>query len=78
MTIETQINLDEVFRVVERNRYPLLWNETIKINTIVPTTVSCERCFSVIKQSFHTNMKSDTLIANVMNKLHEGPKKKQL
>ena len=78
MSIETKINLEDVFRDVEMNRYPLLWNEAIKINTIVPTTVSCERCFSVIKQSFHTNMKSDTLIANVMNKLHEGPKKKPL
>ena len=54
----------------------MLWNKTIKINTIVPTTVSCEPCFSVIEQSYHTNMKSDTLIAKVKNKLDEGPKKK--
>ena len=76
MTVETQMNLDDVFRVVERSKYPLLWNEVIRINTIVPTSVSCERCFSVIKHSYHNNMKSNTLIAHVMNKLYEGPKKK--
>ena len=70
--VESRLSLTDVFQVVDREAYPLLRRSLTKLMTILPTTVSCERCFSVIKRSIHTNMKSDTFIANVMNKLHEG------
>ena len=70
--VESRLSLTDVFQVVDREAYPLLRRSLTKLMTILPTTVSRERCFSVIKRSIHTNMKSDTFIANVMNKLHEG------
>ena len=76
MPVLSRINLLDVFSVVERERYPLLWREFVKINTIFATSVSCEQSFSVVKRSFHVNMKWDTLIANVVNKFHKGEKRK--
>ena len=69
--IEMSTSLEDVFSVVDSKDYPLLWREYIKANTIIPTTVCCERSFSVIKQSTHTNMKTNTFIANATKKLHE-------
>ena len=69
--IEMSTSLEDVFSVVDSKDYPLLWMEYIKANTIIPTTVCCERSFSVIKQSTHTNMKTNTFIANATKKLHE-------
>ena len=66
----TQVNLSDVFQVVKREAYPLLWGEMVKTLTVLPTTVSCEQCFSVVKHSIHVNMKAETFIANVTNKLH--------
>ena len=70
ITVVTQTSLFDVFKVVKRENYPLLWREVVRIDTITPSTVSCERCFSVIKRSLHVNMKAETFIANVTNKLH--------
>ena len=61
--------LCDVFQVVERGRDPMLWNEVIKLKTIMPTTVCCEQGFSVTKRSLHVNMGMNTAIANVTNKI---------
>ena len=65
------LSLEDVFGVLVSHKYPLLWNEFIKANTIIPTTVGCEQSFSVIKQTMHLNMKPDTFIANATYKQHE-------
>ena len=76
--IVSPVNLNDVFGVVRRESYPLLWREIMKINSIFATTVCCEQCFSVVKRSIHVNMKTNTFVANVVNKLHEGSKRKYL
>ena len=72
MVVQMPISLDDVFSVLDSHRYPLLWRELIKANTIFPTTVSCEQSFSVIKHSAHINMKPDTFITRATNKLYEN------
>ena len=69
--IEMSTSLADVFSVVNSRNYPLLWREYVKANTIIPTTVCCERSFSVIKHSTHTNMKTNTFIANATKKHHK-------
>ena len=64
-------SLSDVFTVLNSEDFPLLWREYLKMNTIFQTKVSCEQTFSVIRRSFHFNMKKDTIIANVTNKIHE-------
>ena len=70
ITVLTQINLCDVFKVIKRDEFPLLWKEMVVMNTIMPTTVSCEQSFSVLKHSAHINMNDETFTANVINKLH--------
>ena len=65
------ISLTDVFSVLKSENYPLLWREYNKTKRIFPTTFFCEQTFSVIRRSFHVNMKQDLLTANVTNKLHE-------
>ena len=69
--VVSKVSLHDVFMVVERGKYPLLWREVMKIHTIIPTTVSCEQSFSVMKHSFHPNMKTRTFTARARNKIHE-------
>ena len=68
-------NLMDLFSVIERQRYPLLWREVIKANTTLPTTVSCEQSFSVMKHTIHINMNPRTIISKTINKQHEGARK---
>ena len=60
--------LCDVFELVDKGKYPLLWKEVIKSKTIMPTTVYCEQSFSVTKRWFDVNMGMKTLVANVTNK----------
>ena len=69
--VEMPMSLVDVFSAVDTHQYPLLWREFIKENTVIPTTVSCEQSFSVIKRTMHINMNPDTYIGNTTNKLHE-------
>ena len=69
--VVSKVTFHDVFMVVERGKYPLLWREVMKLHTIIPTTVSCEQSFSVLKHSFHVNMKTRNVIANARNKIHE-------
>ena len=64
-----KITLCDVFKVLERTKFPLLWKEVIKMKTIMPTTVCCEQGFSVTKRAWHVNMATSTVIANVTNKI---------
>ena len=70
ITVLTPISLCDVFKVIKRDEFPLLWKEMVVMNTIMPTTVSCEQSFSVLKHSAHINMNDETFKANVINKLH--------
>lgn len=63
--------MEDIFTVLESEKYPLLWREYIKINAIIPTTVNCEQTFSVLKRAMHVNMKAEIAIAKVTNKMHE-------
>ena len=65
------ISLTDVFSVLDSHSFPLLWKEFLKATTIMPTTVSCEQSFSVIKHAKHDNMKPESFIANATNKLYE-------
>ena len=69
--VGSKVSLHDIFMVIERGKYPLLWKEVMKIHTIIPTTVSCEQSFSVMKHSFHPNMKTRTFTARARNKIHE-------
>ena len=70
MSVQSQIDIGDVFKVVKMDNYPLLRREILRFNTIMPSTVSCERCFSVIKHTIHINMNAETFIENVTNKLN--------
>ena len=76
--VATQANLFDVFSVMGKQRFPLLWREMIKIETIFATTVTCEQCFSVMKHTIQVNVKCDTLTAKVINKLHNGTHQKSV
>ena len=69
--IVSRLSLHDVFMVIERSKFPLLWREAMKLRTIIPTTVTCEQSFSVMKNLFHPNMKTTTFTANARNKIHE-------
>ena len=62
---EHVITLMDVFRVVERRKYPFLWNSVLCVLSYIPTSVSCERNFSILRRRMHENMKSETAFAFV-------------
>ena len=51
------IYLVDVFRFVEKERYPFLWNEAMKTLSFMPTSASCEQSISCLKHRLHVNMK---------------------
>ena len=50
----------------------MVWNEILKIKTVMPTTVCCEQSFSVLKHVLHKNMAVKTMTAKVTMKLHQN------
>ena len=56
-----EISVQDIFLHISKEKYPLLWKETVKMRTIIPTTVCCEQSFSVVKHSLHNNMKMKLL-----------------
>ena len=50
------ITLLDIFKVIDRRSYPYLWKVVVRTVTIMPTTVSCEQCFSCLKHRLHENM----------------------
>ena len=69
--VKIKRNLFDIFHFVPREKYPLLWDESVKLNTIIPTTVSCEQSFSVIKNTQHKNKSTVTVFANVTTKYQQ-------
>ena len=72
------VTLEDIFRLTDKARFPLLWRQTLIAQTIMPTTVACEQSLSVIKHTRHINMSNETFLANVINKIHERTEEKQL
>ena len=69
------ITLQDVFRFVGKEEFPFLTTVVTKMLTALPTTVSCEQCFSRLKHRLHTNMKKQTAFNSLMvseriNELH--------
>ena len=69
--VEHEVTLQDIFCIVEKERFPLLWNETVKIKTIIPTTVSCEQSFSVMKNARPNTKKTETMFANFTTKFQQ-------
>ena len=47
----------DVFHVIEKGRYPVLWSLVVKAMSFMPTSASCEQSFSRLKHRLHENMK---------------------
>ena len=56
---KTVITLMDVFKVVDRNKYPVLWDVVLRVLSYTPTSVSCEQSFSILKRRMHENMKKE-------------------
>ena len=52
--------LHDIFRVLQKNVFPGLWNLTKRMLSITPTSASCEQSFSCLKTRLHENMKKTT------------------
>ena len=66
------ISLLDVFKVVNRNNYPLLWDVVLKHLAVIPTSVSCEQSFSRLRNKMHENMKKETTFS-FMVITHKNP-----
>ena len=55
------ITLLDVFQSVPKNRYPFLWHVTIRVLSFMPTSASCEKCFSCLRRRLHENMAKTTV-----------------
>ena len=56
---QTIITLLDAFKVVDRMKYPVLWDHALIIVSYTPTSVSCEQSFSILKRRLHENMKKE-------------------
>ena len=75
--VEVRPTIVDVFQFVEKDSYPRLWKESMKLTTLMPTTVCCEQSFSVLKHVMHNNMKNRTIWAKVMTRMYERTEQKQ-
>ena len=57
------ITLLDIFEFVNRENYPFLWEKTMNVLTMIPTTVSCEQYFSRLRRKLHENMSKETSFA---------------
>ena len=57
---QSLVTLQDVFKKVKKDNYPFLWTVHIKIQSFIPTSASCEQCFSCPKHRLHENMKKST------------------
>ena len=69
--VEMKWTLFDCFHFIEREKYPLLWKENVKLRTIIPTTVSCEQSFSVMKNTLHKTKSTATVFANMTTKYQQ-------
>ena len=56
---ESTITLFDVFTVVVRTRYPFLWDMVLRVLSYIPTSVSCEQSFCILKRRMPENMKKE-------------------
>ena len=54
------ITIIDVFVIIQREKYPLLWKTTLKTLSLLPTSVECEQSFSGLKHKMHQNMAKET------------------
>ena len=54
------LSLLDVFAVIARENFPVLWNVTLKNLSTIPTTASCEQLFSRLRHKHHDNMNKET------------------
>ena len=54
------ITLQDVFKIVEREKYPLRWKKMIDVISLMPTSASCEQSFSCLKHRLHENKNKRT------------------
>ena len=54
------VTLLDVFKVIEPNNFPFLWDVVLKTVTLMPTSVSCEQSFSRLRNKMRENMKMET------------------
>ena len=50
------ITMLDIFDVVNRENYPFLWEITMNVLTLIPTTVSSEQHLSRLRHKLHENM----------------------
>ena len=53
------ITLLDVFTVVERTRYPILWDIVLRVLSYIQTSVSCEQSFCILKRRMPENTKKE-------------------
>ena len=56
------LTLMDVFMIIQRDKYPLLWKTASKVLSIMPTSVECEQSFSCLKNKMHLNMTKENAI----------------
>ena len=54
------ITMIDVFVIIQRDKYPVLWKTTLKTVSLLPTSVECEQSFSGLKHKMHQNMAKET------------------
>ena len=61
----------DVFKVIDPNNFPFLWDVVLKTLTVMPTSVACEQSFSRLRNKRHENMKLETSF-NFMTITHKN------
>ena len=56
---ESIITLFEVFKVVDKMKYPELCDIVLRVLSYMPTSVGCEQSFCILKRRMHENMKKE-------------------
>ena len=59
----------DVFGVLIRQNFSLMWRFVVRLLTIMPTTVACEQSFSNLKRTLHSNMGEETAKIFVISRL---------
>ena len=59
--VETEMifTLIDVFKIIKKDEYPLLWKSVLLVLSFLPTTVACEQSFSRLKHKMHQNMDTE-------------------
>ena len=66
---DNKSNFTDAFQVLERRDFPNIWRFTVRVLTIILTTVACEQSFSFFKRTIHANMSEETAKIFLMARL---------